>query len=239
MTSYVVTRWYRAPEVILREAYTSAIDMWAVGCIFKELLELMPASKARTGALFPGRYCIPFSFDDDQRERQRGDQLTVITKVLGALTVDEVSWMRQSARDEVRGVMPTSSGGAADDWSPLSAEERRTQIKTKLAEACPVAAADAGSEEGARKLDTPALMLLHELLEFDPSKRPSSEACLRCAYFADLPAAEKPAAVAEQSGRERRDTRDAFKFEEENLGMNELRILLTNDLFRSQPVEAT
>jgi hypothetical protein len=54
-----------------------------------------------------------------------------------------------------------------------------------------------------------------------------------------VPAAEKPAAVAEQSGRERRDTRDAFKFEEENLGMNELRILLTNDLFRSQPVEAT
>ena len=58
--------------------------MWAAGCIFKELLELTPPSRFRTGALFPGRYCIPFSFDDDQRERQRHDQLAVITRTLGA-----------------------------------------------------------------------------------------------------------------------------------------------------------
>jgi len=38
MTHYVVTRWYRAPEVILRQRYTAAIDLWAVGCIFKEQL---------------------------------------------------------------------------------------------------------------------------------------------------------------------------------------------------------
>ena len=61
MTNYVVTRWYRAPEVILQEPYNGAIDIWAVGCIFKELLELVPASRFRTGAFFPGRYCIPFS----------------------------------------------------------------------------------------------------------------------------------------------------------------------------------
>ena len=71
MTNYVVTRWYRAPEVILQEPYNGAIDIWAVGCIFKELLELVPASRFRTGALFPGRYCIPFSFDDDHRHRQQ------------------------------------------------------------------------------------------------------------------------------------------------------------------------
>eukprot|EP00965_Chrysotila_dentata_P041284 1369421-Pleurochrysis_carterae.AAC.1 len=35
MTKYVVTRWYRAPEVILQEPYSSAIDIWSVGCIFK------------------------------------------------------------------------------------------------------------------------------------------------------------------------------------------------------------
>ena len=38
-TSYVVTRWYRAPEVILSQSdYTKAIDMWSVGCILGELL---------------------------------------------------------------------------------------------------------------------------------------------------------------------------------------------------------
>ena len=34
LTHEVVTLWYRAPEILLgQEIYTSAIDMWAVGCI--------------------------------------------------------------------------------------------------------------------------------------------------------------------------------------------------------------
>ena len=39
-TDYVATRWYRAPELILtsRPKYNGAIDMWALGCIFAELL---------------------------------------------------------------------------------------------------------------------------------------------------------------------------------------------------------
>jgi len=47
LTEYVVTRWYRAPEIMLAcQEYTKAIDVWSVGCIFAELL-------AR-GPLFPG-----------------------------------------------------------------------------------------------------------------------------------------------------------------------------------------
>jgi serine/threonine protein kinase len=47
LTEYVVTRWYRAPEIMLAcHEYTKAIDVWSVGCIFAELL-------ARQ-ALFPG-----------------------------------------------------------------------------------------------------------------------------------------------------------------------------------------
>jgi len=37
-TDYVVTRWYRAPELILSRKYTSAIDLWSVGCILMEML---------------------------------------------------------------------------------------------------------------------------------------------------------------------------------------------------------
>lgn len=38
MTGHVVTRWYRAPELILMEReYTKAIDVWSVGCILAEL----------------------------------------------------------------------------------------------------------------------------------------------------------------------------------------------------------
>ena len=36
---YVVTRWYRAPELLLGDrSYGVAVDMWSLGCIFAELL---------------------------------------------------------------------------------------------------------------------------------------------------------------------------------------------------------
>ncbi|KVI06173.1 cyclin-dependent kinase G-2-like [Cynara cardunculus var. scolymus] len=42
-TSLVVTLWYRAPEVLLgMKNYTTAIDMWSVGCIMAELLAKKP-----------------------------------------------------------------------------------------------------------------------------------------------------------------------------------------------------
>jgi len=34
----VVTRWYRAPEILLQQDYTEAIDIWALGCVFGELI---------------------------------------------------------------------------------------------------------------------------------------------------------------------------------------------------------
>jgi len=61
-TTYVVTRWYRAPEVILKASeYTKAIDIWSIGCIFAELLGRTP--------LFPGQNYL--------------DQLQRIIAVLG------------------------------------------------------------------------------------------------------------------------------------------------------------
>lgn len=39
MTDYIVTRWYRAPELLLAaKEYTAAVDMWSAGCIFGEML---------------------------------------------------------------------------------------------------------------------------------------------------------------------------------------------------------
>ncbi|KAF8518203.1 kinase-like domain-containing protein [Gautieria morchelliformis] len=48
MTEYVATRWYRAPEIMLSFAnYTTAIDVWSVGCILAELLGGRPIFKGR------------------------------------------------------------------------------------------------------------------------------------------------------------------------------------------------
>ena len=49
MTEYVVTRWYRCPELLLapKEPYSEAIDMWSIGCILAELMRRKP--------IFPGK----------------------------------------------------------------------------------------------------------------------------------------------------------------------------------------
>lgn len=42
-TGMVVTRWYRSPELILGEArYTTAIDMWGIGCVLGEMFRRVP-----------------------------------------------------------------------------------------------------------------------------------------------------------------------------------------------------
>lgn len=48
MTEYVVTRWYRPPELMLAPngCYDGAVDMWSVGCILGELITRKP--------MFPG-----------------------------------------------------------------------------------------------------------------------------------------------------------------------------------------
>ena len=68
-THQVVTRWYRAPELLLgARSYGAGVDIWAVGCILAELLLRTP--------LFPG--------DSDI------DQLCKIYQVLGS--PDDQSW---------------------------------------------------------------------------------------------------------------------------------------------------
>ena len=48
LTEYVVTRWYRAPELLLAPAlvYSEVIDLWSAGCILAEMINRRP--------LFPG-----------------------------------------------------------------------------------------------------------------------------------------------------------------------------------------
>merc|ERR1711957_513625 len=46
MTEYVSARWYRAPEIIIREKYDHQVDVFSLGCIMAELYLGIP--------LFPG-----------------------------------------------------------------------------------------------------------------------------------------------------------------------------------------
>ncbi|KAJ6683167.1 SHAGGY-RELATED PROTEIN KINASE ALPHA [Salix koriyanagi] len=70
--SYICSRYYRAPELIFGATeYTTAIDIWSVGCVLAELLLGQP--------LFPGESGV--------------DQLVEIIKVLGTPTREEIKCM--------------------------------------------------------------------------------------------------------------------------------------------------
>ncbi|XP_058818291.1 stress-activated protein kinase JNK-like [Topomyia yanbarensis] len=76
MTQYVVTRHYRAPEVILSLDYGTNVDIWAIGCILAELI---------TGqVLFPGTDHV--------------DQWNRIITTLGTPTAEFIARSSQSAR---------------------------------------------------------------------------------------------------------------------------------------------
>lgn len=117
LTGHVVTRWYRAPELILLEKdYGPAIDMWSVGCIFGELLGMMKASAPTymdRRPLFPGKSCFPLSPDRHARIQANGfpvakdDQLAVIFEMLGTPTEDDMSYVTdQKAHGYLKSFVP-------------------------------------------------------------------------------------------------------------------------------------
>ncbi|XP_052196952.1 mitogen-activated protein kinase 7-like [Diospyros lotus] len=89
MTEYVVTRWYRAPEVLLCcDNYGNSIDVWSVGCIFAEILGRKP--------IFPGTECL--------------NQLKLIINVLGSQHETDLEFIdNQRARRFIKS-LPYSRG---------------------------------------------------------------------------------------------------------------------------------
>lgn len=106
LTGHVVTRWYRAPEIILLEKdYGPAVDMWSIGCIFGELLGMMKESAATyldRKPLFPGKSCFPLSPDKSLQQEKNGfpyakdDQLALIFSVIGTPADDDMSFVTDS-----------------------------------------------------------------------------------------------------------------------------------------------
>ncbi|CAD5173027.1 unnamed protein product [Musa acuminata subsp. malaccensis] len=105
MTEYVVTRWYRAPELLLNcSEYTAAIDIWSVGCIFGEIVTREP--------LFPGKDYV--------------HQLRLITELIGSPDDSSLGFLRsdnarryvrqfpQYPKQQLHAKFPTMSNGAID-----------------------------------------------------------------------------------------------------------------------------
>jgi hypothetical protein len=163
MTRHVVTRWYRSPELPLYNdgVYTTAIDLWSVGCCYAEMLGMLdngPESRYERKALFPGGSCAPMSRDKtggkDKSGKEKKDQLSVIFDVLGTPTEDELSRIRTAAaREYVMSVKP----------------RRPEDLAKRYAAATPE-----------------ALDLLHQFLRFHPEDRISVEGALAHPFLAPV-----------------------------------------------------
>eukprot|EP00924_Labyrinthula_sp_SR-Ha-C_P005037 augustus_masked-scaffold_1-processed-gene-19.13-mRNA-1 protein AED:0.12 eAED:0.12 QI:0/-1/0/1/-1/1/1/0/465 len=73
MSNYVVTRWYRAPELLVENTqYSYGIDVWSLGCILGEIFTQKP--------LFPGR--------------SRKQQLKMIIDMIGKPSEEELRFIQ-------------------------------------------------------------------------------------------------------------------------------------------------
>lgn len=87
LTEYVVTRWYRAPELLLSCSYDGAIDLWSLGCVVGEMVERRP--------LFGGRDAI--------------DQIRRVASTLKAVAHFDPAFVRNNkARAFVNSVEPAN-----------------------------------------------------------------------------------------------------------------------------------
>merc|ERR1719401_2015248 len=95
-TDYVVTRWYRAPEVVLLASeYTVSIDVWAVGCILCELVNRKP--------IFAGKDHL--------------DQIKKIVSVLGSPSEAELHWLPRNG--SARAFLKKCPASPKATWSKL------------------------------------------------------------------------------------------------------------------------
>ena len=106
LSNHVVSRRYRAPEIILLEKnYGQAIDMWSIGCILAEMMMRVNEQSGRfvdQSCLFPSKSCYPLSPPgqsgdcEDSNETIRldkKDQLLLIIQMLGKPTEDDMSFL--------------------------------------------------------------------------------------------------------------------------------------------------
>jgi cyclin-dependent kinase 8/11 len=155
----VVTIWYRAPELLLGSRhYTPAIDLWAVGCIFAELLSLRPIFKGEE-AKQDTKKTVPF---------QR-NQMGKIGEVLGLPRKQD--WPLLAAMPEYPNLQSVAMHNPAVN-RPLSLEKwyRNTISNNNYP---PAIGGPADS----------AYDLLKKLLEYDPLKRLTAEEALKHPYF--------------------------------------------------------
>ncbi|KAK4936514.1 cyclin-dependent protein kinase [Elasticomyces elasticus] len=170
----VVTIWYRSPDLLLgARHYTPAIDMWAVGCIFAELLSLRPIFKGEETKM-DSKKTVPF---------QR-NQMGKIVEILGLPRretwkglADMPEYPQLQSLIVSRGGMP---GGLYSTQSSVmrNTVNNGTGLESWYNNCIRHANYPADKSPGQR-----GYQLLSDLFEYDPEKRLTAERALHHEYF--------------------------------------------------------
>ncbi|KAJ3050865.1 hypothetical protein HK097_008154, partial [Rhizophlyctis rosea] len=174
-TEYVSTRWYRAPEVLLRStSYSSPIDIWAVGCILSELFTLRP--------LFPGA--------------SEMDQIFKIVSILGTPLPDS-STSSSSSRTATPGSIGGMVGQRAKYYDETTKPPERDLIVgggvwsegLRLASSMNfrfISAPTVPLSSVIPNAPAEALQLIADMLQYDPNRRPTAQEALQHPWFSEM-----------------------------------------------------
>jgi serine/threonine protein kinase len=176
LTGVVATPCYRAPEVIMSNgAYTGAMDVWALGCIFAELLQ-----RQQQHGFTPNLTVSPlFRFDDDPIDQPgTAEMYTTWAVEAGNGDVDMVSAAVTENRVKARlnlffDVVGTPSW---HDVEAVSSERWRGYLKGIRGRPGSLMKQFSGCDEASRDL-------LLRMLTFDPRLRAGPLEILAHEYF--------------------------------------------------------
>ncbi|KAI8352082.1 kinase-like domain-containing protein [Blakeslea trispora] len=176
-TEYVSTRWYRAPEVLLRSTdYSAPVDLWAIGAIFAELIMLEP--------LFPGESEVDQIYRICGILGSPGNKIGVVgqkSKILRPEKRPSPGFARKKIK-EVEPVAVTSStispldGGG--EWKEGVKLAYKIGFKFPQLHPKPL-------ETVIPDASTSMLDLIRHFLFFNPSQRRSADAALKHPFFSE------------------------------------------------------
>lgn len=177
----VVTIWYRAPELLLGSRhYTPAIDMWAVGCIFAELLSLRPIFKGEE-AKMDSKKTVPF---------QR-NQMQKIVDIMGLPTKERWPLLTSTPEySQLATLQPPISHGHHHHHHSHNYQAQRQASGVSHLEKWYYNTINQQTSTGSgagtaplASLGAEGYKLLAGLLEYDPEKRLTAAAALQHPFF--------------------------------------------------------
>ncbi|KPI87042.1 mitogen activated protein kinase map-kinase (LMPK) [Leptomonas seymouri] len=111
LTEYIATRWYRSPEILVKsKAYSTAMDMWAMGCVIGEMLLGHP--------LFEGRSTL--------------DQLRLIVEAIGVPSEDDLGSLHSPDIEKLMKSLPIPLNFAPLVENKNFKDSEATDLMTKL-----------------------------------------------------------------------------------------------------------